>query len=247
MESELYVEDQTAKVSTIDAIRWSFTATGFAKLGKGTLLMLIPLVGPIVLMGWSAETHRRLVRREEPAIRDFQFAHFGRYLQLGLAPFLVQMLVSLILTVPISVFFVILAAVIPAVIIGSEGNMDTSIFMIVMAVISTMIFLGSFASLLLIKPMQIRVELSNDFGKAFELGAVLSFIKRQWMPMLFHSVVLSLLSLPLMLLGLLACYFGIFFVAVALQFAQLHLRWQIYERDLQSGAPAIVLAEDPST
>ena len=80
-----------AKVSVIDSVKFAFSRqVGFGSLAMGLLLTFIPVVGPILLAGWMAESHRRLVRRESPSVRPFVFGEFVQYLTAGLVPFLVQ-------------------------------------------------------------------------------------------------------------------------------------------------------------
>ena len=55
----------------------------------GGVCVLIPIVGPIVVLGWLITGF--WARRDEnfETFPDFDFSHFGKYLERGLWPFLV--------------------------------------------------------------------------------------------------------------------------------------------------------------
>ena len=80
---------------------------------------------------------------------------------------------------------------------------------------------------------------------AFNIPASWAFAKRNFAALVGHHFVLAVLGFPLLTLGLFALVVGVYVVAVALQFASLHLRWQIYERDVARGAEAVFVRTRP--
>ena len=60
--------------------------------------------------------------------------------------------------------------------------------------------------------------------------------------MLLTSIIMSFVGLGLTLLGLMACFIGIFVTMTVLLIAGLHVRWQIYNEYLLEGGEPIELA-----
>src|SRR5579864_9195444 len=74
--------------------------------------LLIPVIGPIVVLGYSFEVfdslHRDPDKRRYP---NFEFDRFTKYLMRGLWPFLVQLIMNFVLALPIGIFTGITLAV----------------------------------------------------------------------------------------------------------------------------------------
>jgi hypothetical protein len=196
-------------------------------------MLIVPIVGPIVLAGWLAETHRRLARRESPPVLGFRFAELGDYLMAGLVPFAAQLAVSFVAVVP--VVFVAGALAVAAIPIVQQGDPSPIVIAALAAVFLAVTLVVVAACVVVLTVMQIRGELTGSFPATFDPRGLGQMIARVWKPALGYSLLLGLLSMPLLLAGLLALFVGVYFVAVALQFAQMHLRWQIYEADLARG------------
>src|SRR5438034_6215952 len=67
----------------------------FMNLLLGALCALIPIIGPIVLLGYRYETVIGLLAVGGARYPDFNFGRFGDYLMRGLWPFLVGLACSL--------------------------------------------------------------------------------------------------------------------------------------------------------
>ena len=228
-----------ASVSAVDSLKFAFSSqVGFGKLAMGLLLMIIPIVGPICLAGWMAETHRRLVRREAPSARSFEFNEFVNYLMAGLVPFAAQLAGTFIAMFPMMIVMGIMAAVMVPM-LTSGGDAGAVVGIVMGLVFAVVMFLMMAAMVVVLTAMQVRAELTGNFPKTFDPSGIGGFVKRQWKPILGHSLLLALLAMPLMFAGLIVFFVGIYFVAVALQFAQTHLRWQIYEADVRAGGEVL--------
>jgi hypothetical protein len=226
-------------VSVFDAIRFAFSShVGFGNIALAFLLMIIPIVGPIVLVGWLAESHRRLARREGPPVLAFRFNDFVDYLMAGLVPFAAQMCATFIAVFPMSIFMGMGVAV--AVPLFSGGGEPPIILILLFALFFCVVMLVVMVGVMVVMTsLQVRGELTGNFETTFNPAANWAFMKRQWKPIVGHSLLLGLVSIPLVFLGLIVFFIGIYFVAAALQFAQMHLRWQIYELDLRMGGEAL--------
>jgi hypothetical protein len=228
------------QVSAWASVKFAFSSNvGFGNLLLGLLLLIIPIIGPILLAGWHAETHRRLVRREFPSVRGFEFGEFTNYLMAGLVPFVAQMAVTMVAMFPLMFVMGIVAAV--AVPIVAEGG-GSPIALAVMGLFgAALMFVVTALMIVLVTSMLVRAELTGNFNRTFDLPAVWRFMGRRWQALLGYSLLLGLIAMPLMLLGLLAFFVGIYVVVVAIQFAQVHLRWQIYEADVRAGGEVLAI------
>ena len=87
---------ELAQVSVVDSVRFVFEDDEWkTNVLIGTVLTLIPVIGPIVLAGWLCEIHQRLVRGHPRTAPKLDFSDLGHYLGRGVWPFLVQLVMSL--------------------------------------------------------------------------------------------------------------------------------------------------------
>ena len=226
------------EVSALAAVKWSFSGVGFGNLALGLLLLLIPMVGGILLMGWHAETHRRLALRVGPAVPKFRFSEFGNYLMAGLPAFAVQMAVAFIVSLPLA-----LVAGVGGAVVAMSGN--TGVLAAGLGITVLLVMVVSFVVGIVVIPMQTRAELTGSIKQAFNVSASWAFAKRHFWAILGHHIVLSLIAIPLMIAGMLAVFIGMYFVVIALQFASMHLRWQLYERDVATGGEPLQIRTTP--
>ena len=73
-----------------------------------------------------------------------------------------------------------------------------------------------------------RAELTDDMNQGVRFGEVMAMTKAMFRPLLMGSLVLWIAGSLLAILGLLACYVGVFAVAVVGMAAQAHFVAQVY-------------------
>jgi hypothetical protein len=86
-------------------MRYNASVTDFFKIPKwgtsmllGAVAMLIPAIGPLVLGGWHVTGFWARGDDEDPAkFPPFDFQYFGKYLERGLWPFLVNLAASVVM------------------------------------------------------------------------------------------------------------------------------------------------------
>jgi len=202
----------------------------------GSVFFLIPIVGPIVMMGFMCEVIQRLIRRHPQPIPKLQFGDFGDYLGRGVVPFVVNFVatIPLVILIYAMIFIVIL---ITAGIARSVGEAPALLVGIVGGLVGYMAIVFP-ASVLLFSVMTFA-EISEDFGTAFNFGRVMAYAKRNWKQIIISMLVLIPVTFGLMLGGMIACFIGLYPAIVIMQFIFVHLRWQIYENDLASGGQPI--------
>jgi hypothetical protein len=206
----------------------------------GAVAFIIPVVGPIVLSGWHITGF--WARRPHGAAADFpafDFAFFGKYLERGLWPFVVNLVASLVL-VPLA-----MAMVIPLVVLsgiagsGHESAPGPAFFLVFVGMIVIQLGLALLYQFIA-TPLMLRATLAQDFKAAFDLAFVRDFLSRVWMEMLVTMLFLAGLGLCLMIITVVTCYIGLFFAAPVLMFSWHHLQKQLYQLYLaRGGAPVL--------
>src|SRR5690606_29145273 len=96
-----------------------------------TLVQLIPVVGPITMLGWQAEITQRLARRHPKPIPKFDFGDFTHYLTRGLIPFLAQ-LITVLPIIFIWYIFLFVASILVGIIGGAIGSPEISMILLLM-------------------------------------------------------------------------------------------------------------------
>lgn len=225
----------SGKVSALDALKFPFRHGDWKmNLLLGGVLFLIPVVGPLCVLGWSAEITQRLARKEPEPLPQFDFSDFVHYLQRGLVPFLVALVfqLPLLLVVYGSIVVMVLLA-------AAAGDLAP----IILGVGGLVVWVLALLMALLAQVAQLRADLSEDFGTAFSFGALFSFLKATFWPLLLHTFVFGLLCIPLVLLGYLACGIGLYPAIVIMSLGQTYLRWQVYEGYLAGGGTPFPIKE----
>jgi hypothetical protein len=87
-----------------------------------------------------------------------------------------------------------------------------------------------------------RAELTGDLSKSFKLGEVWNYAGKTWKRALVTTILMGFVMFGLSVLGLLACFVGIFVTLTIGMIAMLHIRWQIYNEYLLEGGQPIELA-----
>jgi len=203
------------------------------------LCMLIPVIGSLIAIGYQFEAVSMLLLTQGARYPDFNFNRFADYLMRGLWPFLVQLIASFVLT-PI-LLVTIGAPIVMLVGVASTAGDDAMPFVLLVGI--PLVVLGSIlfsipVTMLLIPPM-LRAGLAQDLAEGFNFGWAMDFLKRTWKEMFLALLFLSVTAAVLGILGLLACYVGLFVVMPFVILAQAHLYYQLYVLYLSRGGTPI--------
>ena len=204
----------------------------------GAVCQLVPIVGPLVLMGYVynvLETKHRHGRDQYP---PFDFNRLSVYLVRGLWPFLVSLVAAL------PVFLVLVPFILIVAVSGAAAGQDGDPPLFTMALFAVGIPLFAvflFALHVVAQPMILRAGFSQDLGSAFSMTFVRDFLSRVWKELLLSILFLIVTGLLVVLAGLLLFCVGVYAAAVVLLFAQFHFHYQLYELYLQRGGTPIPL------
>jgi hypothetical protein len=203
----------------------------------GGLCALVPIAGPMVLMGWAFETLQKRTNREGYRSPVFDVNKVGPYLLRGLWPFLVQLVISLPL---IMVFVFIWMGLMMGTVLAANPQSGPPRFLLFVfpSYIVGIIVLSVLVQMISL-PMCLRAGIMQDFGPAFNVSWAIDFIKRMWAEMLL-SMLFFLVTAPIVaLLGLLLCCIGVYPAAALTQLAHYHIWFQLYDLYLERGGEAI--------
>lgn len=214
----------------------------FLNLLLATLCQLIPVVGPIVLLGYEYELILAKHRRTTRTYPDFDFGRFIDYLTRGIWPFLVQLIQALVM-VPLMMIVIVAILLLVGMSAAAQGPKP----LVLLAVFPVMFV--AFAIILALSavvmtPLVLRAGLTRDFGKTFDFAFVKDFMHRVGWETVYATAFLIVSGWLVMLLGLLACFFGIYPATTLILLAHTHLQWQLYELYLERGGMPIPLPED---
>ncbi|HET9767345.1 MAG TPA: DUF4013 domain-containing protein [Thermoanaerobaculia bacterium] len=203
-----------------------------------TLAVIVPLIGPIIAMGYQGTVVEALARGgiNAPPPR-FDFGNLGDYLVRGLRMFLVSLLVSLILLPVIWLgCALVLVTVLPTMhVLGPGEGLSTLVGCSMLAVFGLLALALGLAVSVLMTPPIVRAALDHDLGGIFDFAYARDFLKRTgadgWKAHLYFIAI----NLGLFVVGLLACVIGIFPAAAFGMLVQSHLYGQLYLLYLHRG------------
>lgn len=208
----------------------------------GTLCVLIPIVGPIVFIGYQYEVIESLHRWPQQIYPDFAFERFVDYLKRGVWPFLVSLVASLVLAPVMIVLELGMFAIFMA---ASAVDESMAVVVIVLGMLAFWLVMLAISMLfgLAITPMLLRAGLAQDFATAFDIAFVKDFIRRMWADMLWIFLFLTATNMILTLAGFALFCIGVYFVMPLVWLAQAQLTYQLYEIYLARGGEPIPLKE----
>lgn len=204
----------------------------------GGVCVLIPIIGPIVVLGWLITGFWARQDEDYATFPDFDFSNFGKYLERGLWPFLVTFVVSLVM-VPVAWVVMIPAMLIGGLSSGHDGNVNGCLGAIVMLLMILFFLLLVFAMMLLLVPLKLRASLTQDFGKAFDFGFAKRFVMLTWKEIVLSSLFVMAASIVLVCLGMMVFCVGMYFAIVLIYFSWTHLHKQLYLLYLSRGGEPV--------
>jgi hypothetical protein len=209
---------------------------GWTNILLVTVCFLIPIVGPIVMMGYRAEVAEALIR--DPDLRRhplFKFDRFAEYLSRGVWAFLIALIVSIPLMV------LIFAAMMIGMMLdmqqaGGRGGPPVMTFVLYGIAYAVGLPLTMAFSI----PMTFHAELTARFDLPGAYRFAISFWKLIGGKALVAGIVFMILSTLLTFVGLLLCCVGVYPATAIASMAAQHLMVQLYLEYLNRGGEPLV-------
>lgn len=193
--------------------------------------LLIPIVGPLVALGYLMRRFARV--RSGKTVEDFDFNNFGEYLQIGLWPFLCTLVVTVVL-MPIIFVCALPMSLGPVIAENNEG------LAIALVIVGFFLYMLSLALLMLVLyPVMLRSGLTMDFKSGFSKSFIISFMRKVGLSLIGYLLLLYIIAIPLVLIGYLALLVGAIVVSAVLQFVMFHLIFQHYDLYLERGGEEV--------
>jgi len=211
----------------------------------GGVCVLIPIVGPMVVLGWLITGFWARQDENFATFPDFDFSHFGKYLERGLWPFLVAFVVSSVFSivlVPLIWLFMIPMMVVGGMSSGHESNAGSCFGAVAMVMMLLVVTVLIFALMLVLVPLKIRASLTQDFAKSFDFGFVKRFLALTWKEILLSSLFVMITGTLLVCLGMFVLCIGMYFATVVVYFSWTHLHKQLYALYLSRGGEPVPLS-----
>lgn len=217
-----------------------------SKAGVAGLLfmsaMCIPLLGQLVVYGWEVEAMRRDLRGEAglPPFH-FEMRLLTRYLELGVRHWLIQLAYTAPLVMVMMPFVLFIQfSMMGLVAQGEQPSLASGVGMLaamggffvlwmVVVVLATVLTLYA----------QIRYAITDDLGRAFDFREVFAGARRIGGPILVGAIVTGFVAMALQMVGMMACFVGMFFAVPLGIVAGGYLRADLARLDASRGGLAL--------
>jgi hypothetical protein len=244
MQPVSYFAGQDQRVRYWAAYQFAFSSpNGWKNLLIGGVAMLVPILGPVVFMGYLCDVlaprplddaSGRLdesPRAAGAAYGDFDFSRFSQYLERGIWPFLATLVAGLVM-LPLY-----LLAMAPAIIAGAANFRGPAAVLAFFASFVLSLAVAA-AGLLIMVPLSVRAAMLMEFRPTFDSQWVRDFAARTWRETVIAMLFLIVTGFPLAIVGYLLCLVGVYPAMALLTVAQWHLHFQLYHLYVsRGGAP----------
>lgn len=208
------------------------------------ICFLIPIVGPIVLLGYRYEVMDHWNRYPNSGYPNFDFGKFGDYLSRGIWPFLVGFITGLIvMPLVLVVYFGFVL------IVGISASIGPEVAVIGLVLGFLFLMVGIIFSLAVVGiitvPMEIVAGIRRDLGASFDFGFIKDFIRLTWKETLLGFVFLYFANIALFFVGMLLFCIGVYFTLAITLMAQTHFEHQLYLLYLRRGGRPIPTPQYP--
>ncbi|MEM7698553.1 MAG: hypothetical protein AAF236_09140, partial [Verrucomicrobiota bacterium] len=201
------------------------------------LCQLIPIVGPIVAIGYF---FRRFTReRHGHQSEDFNFNQFAEYLKFGLWPFLASLPVTVVGI--IVVYIALILNVIGISLMAEGGNPIVGLILLLLGLLGSIVL-----GLVLIAPiaaLTFRAGALQGFKAGYDFGFIKSFCKKVGISITLYIFLIILISMPILIIASFT-FVLIYPLSGILTFAMFHLYFQHYDLYVERGGEALAFAPE---
>jgi hypothetical protein len=215
-----------------------------ANLLFGLLCQFIPVVGPLVLLGYQYEIIEELHLSRGQRYPDFTFNRFVPYLVRGLWPFIVQLCVMMPLVI---VFMMCWFGGIGLMAAVADKNNADAVIPIVMLGMFALFFVLMIALTFLLVPLALWAGLAQEFKPGRMWAFMKEFLGLVLMEMVLAELFYFVSAIVISMVGLLLCFIGVYPAGVLITYARSHLAYQLYELYLERGGSEIPLKIEEGT
>lgn len=196
------------------------------KLGIAAAVMLIPIVGPIILAGWSLEITRRVITDDPEPLPGWE--NFSGYISKGFQAFVVQLAYML----PFILLIICgqaLAAVPTLMMDGSNADVMMGVSGFLVFCFSCISILFALAASLVIPAALGNLAATGEMGAAFRFNEVFGLVRAGIGPYALSILLIGVAAMVLSPVGSLLCGIGVLITSAYLASLSGHLYGQAYK------------------
>lgn len=215
------------------------------KLVIAGVISLVPIVGPIVITGWTSLMLRRAVSGQDTPLPrlDFDFDYLGKLLNTGFKGFLAQLLWSLpmmaVLMATFCCFYIAMFGM-AAGLRGDEDAMGLGMVCLVGGLMIVYPVLAIAAGLPMVVAI-LRAELTDDVAPAMRFKDVFAMTRLMAKELIVGQLVLLLVGVVAMIFSVVTLYLGLLPAMAALQVIHAYWRAELYKSYLEKGGEPLVV------
>jgi len=208
-------------------------------LGLGALCFLIPVVGPMVFMGYLIRAEILLLQNINADPPRFDFGRFVPYLTRGVQVFLVSLIASLVL---LPIIWGAMFAMMMCMALLIEKHPIAAVCCILG--VTLFVFLLSLLYGLVTAPMYLKAAFEDRFAAGFDFRFVGDYLKRVGLLSLGTQFLAFFLILPFTALFCIPIV-GPYLALAPISFITAHIRVQLYLEYLARGGTPINIKYEP--
>jgi hypothetical protein len=196
------------------------------KIGIAALVLLIPLVGPIVVMGWGLEITRRVINLDPSPLPGWD--DFGSYLSKGFQAFVVSLVYILPLLLVVGCGQLVAFGSTAA--LGNNMDSDTAglLFTAVGVCSGCLAVILGIAAGLFVPAALGRLAETGQLGAALRFNEVFAIFRAAPGPYILSILVVALAAMVLSPIGTLVCGVGALVTSAVISVFSSHLYGQAY-------------------
>lgn len=194
------------------------------KVGIAALILIIPILGGIVVLGWVLEVTRHIINGEPEVLPDW--SNFGDFLTKGFQAFViifVYLLPVFLLQGCIQGFNAVLMNT-----NNDQIQAMASVISILSLCVSCLVFIYEIAFYLILPAAMGNFAATGQIGAGFRLGEIFGLVRAAPGPYIIVFL-LGIVTSIISALGLIACIIGVLFTAAYAATVNAHLWGQAYK------------------
>jgi hypothetical protein len=196
------------------------------KVGIAAAVLLIPLLGPIVVLGWSLEIIRRVINDDPQPLPGWE--DFVGFISKGFQAFVVQFAYMLPLIL-IVICGQVLSAVLGATLYEFDSSLAEGITGVVILCISCFGFIFGLLAAVVIPAALGNLAATGEVGAAFRFNQVFGLLRAAIGPYILAVLIVGGVALVLSPLGSLICGIGALVTSAYIAALSGHLYGQAYK------------------
>jgi hypothetical protein len=198
------------------------------KVGIAALVFLIPVIGPMVLMGWGLEITRRVINNHPEPLPNWD--DFSIFVSKGFQAFVVTLAYTLPIILVVICNYGLSFGMIAATVSSDSSNSGIigNVATIASLCLSCFVILFAIAAGFMIPAAMGNLASTGELGAAFRFNEVFGLVRAAPGAYLLEMLGVGLASIILSPLGMLTCGIGVLITTSYITALQSHLTGQAY-------------------